>query len=268
MQHQAQYRSSCAALCCREACCTSIPGRGAVIEHGVAMAEDQGKLSHRVRRRRRHGPGSLLLREQEGRKPGHQGARRTRQIDEKVYRSNLIEERIQEMIEDGTILIDIAGEKVGQINGLAVMALGDYAFGRPSRVTASIGVGREGHRHRPGGQDGRRIHNKGVLMLSGFLDERYAQRAASLTARLVFEQSYSGVDGDSASSTELYALLSALGGMPIRQDIAVTGSVNQKGQVQAIGGVNQKIEGFYEVCKARGLTGGQGCRYRRATSTT
>jgi predicted ATP-dependent protease len=142
------------------------------------------------------------------------------------------------------------------VNGLSVMGLGDFAFGNPSRVTASIGLGREGvidieREAKMGGP----IHTKGVLILSGYLNEKYAQdKPLSLSARLVFEQNYGGVEGDSASSTELYAILSALSGLPIKQSIAVTGSVNQKGEVQAIGGVNEKIEGFFEVCKAKGFT--------------
>jgi predicted ATP-dependent protease len=143
---------------------------------------------------------------------------------------------------------------------LSVMSLGDFSFGAPSRVTASIGLGRESiidiqREARLGGP----IHTKGVLILSGYLTEQFAQdKPLSLSTRLVFEQSYGMVEGDSASSTELYAILSALSASPIRQDLAVTGSVNQKGEVQAIGGVNEKIEGFYEVCKANGLTGTQG----------
>jgi lon-related putative ATP-dependent protease len=181
-------------------------------------------------------------------------------IEEKIYRSKLIQEKIQEMIQRGIILIDTDVEKVGQVNGLSVMGLGDFAFGNPSRVTASIGLGREGvidieREAKMGGP----IHTKGVLILSGYLNEKYAQdKPLSLSARLVFEQSYGGVEGDSASSTELYAILSALSGLPIKQSIAVTGSVNQKGEVQAIGGVNEKIEGFFEVCKAKGFTGQQG----------
>ena len=140
------------------------------------------------------------------------------------------------------------------------MGLGDFAFGNPSRVTASLGLGREGvvdieREAKMGGP----IHTKGVLILSGYLNDKYAtDKILSLSARLVFEQSYSGVEGDSASSTELYAILSALSGLPIKQSFAVTGSVNQKGEVQAIGGVNEKIEGFFEVCKAKVFTGKQG----------
>jgi lon-related putative ATP-dependent protease len=181
-------------------------------------------------------------------------------IEEKIYRSKLIQEKIQEMIKRGILLIDTDAENVGQVNGLAVMGLGDFAFGSPSRVTASVGLGREGvidieREAKMGGP----IHTKGVLILSGYLNEKYAQdKPLSLSARLVFEQNYEGVEGDSASSTELYAILSALSELPIKQRLAVTGSVNQKGEVQAIGGVNEKIEGFFEVCKAKGFTGKQG----------
>ena len=181
-------------------------------------------------------------------------------IEEKIYRSKLIQEKIQEMITRGFFLIDTVDQKVGQVNGLSVMGLGDFAFGTPSRVTASIGLGREGvidieREAKMGGP----IHTKGVLILSGYLNDKYARdNPLSLSARLVFEQNYGGVEGDSASSTELYAILSSLSGLSIKQYLAVTGSVNQKGEVQAIGGVNEKIEGFFEVCKAKGLTGQQG----------
>jgi len=181
-------------------------------------------------------------------------------IDEKFYRSKLIQEKIQEMIRRGVLLIDTDGEAAGQVNGLSVMSLGDFTFGAPSRVTASIGLGREGivDIQREAKLAGP-IHTKGVMILGGYLTERYAkERPLSLSARLVFEQSYGMVEGDSASSTELYAILSALSGIPIKQGFAVTGSVNQKGEVQAIGGVNEKIEGFFEVCKAKGFTGRQG----------
>ena len=164
------------------------------------------------------------------------------------------------MIKRGLLLIDTDAEKIGQVNGLSVMGIGDFAFGSPSRVTASIGLGREGildieREAKMGGP----IHTKGVLILSGYLNEKYARdKPLGLSAHLVFEQSYQGVEGDSASSTELYAIISALSGLPIKQNIAVTGSVNQKGEVQAIGGVNEKIEGFFEVCRAKGFTGHQG----------
>jgi lon-related putative ATP-dependent protease len=181
-------------------------------------------------------------------------------IEEKLYRSNLIQEKIQEMIRRAVLLIDTEGEATGQVNGLSVISLGDFAFGRPSRVTASTGLGREGvidieREAKLGG----RIHSKGVMILSGYLTEKYARdKPLSLSARLVFEQSYEEVEGDSASSAELYTVLSALSGLPIKQGIAVTGSVNQKGEIQAIGGANEKIEGFFEVCKAKGLTSQQG----------
>ena len=181
-------------------------------------------------------------------------------IEEKIYRSNLYEEKIQEMIEKNKILIDIDGEKVGQINGLAVLSLGDYSFAKPSKITANVFLGKEGvvNIEREVKLSGN-IHSKGVLILSGFLRDRFSQEfPPSFSATLAFEQVYEGVDGDSASSTELYALLSALSGVPIRQYIAVTGSINQKGEIQPIGGVNEKIEGFFKVCKAKGLTGKQG----------
>ena len=184
-----------------------------------------------------------------------------KQLEEKEYRSNLIMEKIGEMIQEGIILVDTDGKEAGQVNGLAVYQTGDFAFGRPSRITASVGVGREGvvDIERQAQMSGP-THTKGVLILSGYLNMKYAQsNPLSLNARLVFEQSYSGVDGDSASSTELYCILSALSGLPIDQSLAVTGSVNQKGKVQAIGGVNQKVEGYFEICKSRGLTGRQGC---------
>ena len=181
-------------------------------------------------------------------------------IEEKAYRSQLIKEKIEEMIERGIILIDTEGTAVGQVNGLSVISLGDFTFGRPSRLTASIGIGREGIIDiEQEAQLGGPIHTKGIMILSGFLTQQYAQdKPLSLTARLVFEQSYGEVEGDSASSTELYALLSVLSGLPITQEMAVTGSVNQRGEVQAIGGVNHKIEWFFEVCKAKGFTGNQG----------
>jgi ATP-dependent Lon protease len=181
-------------------------------------------------------------------------------LESRVFRSNRVAEDIRELIANGTILVDIDGKKVGQVNGLSVMEIGGYAFGRPSRVTASVGMGQAGiinierESHLSGS-----IHDKGVLILAGYLRNRFGQKQPlALSASLCFEQSYGGVEGDSASSTELYALLSRLANIPLRQDIAVTGSVNQWGEVQAIGGVNEKIEGFYDVCQAIGLTGKQG----------
>ncbi len=181
-------------------------------------------------------------------------------VEEKVYRSNLLEERIQELIAEGTLMVDVAGAVAGQINGLSVHDLGDFAFGRPSRITARVFLGESGivNIERESKLSGR-THNKGVLILSGYLGGRYAQEIPlSLSASLCFEQSYSEVEGDSASAAELVALLSGLSNIPIRQGIAITGSINQRGELQAIGGVNEKIEGFYSVCKALGLTGEQG----------
>ena len=234
-------------------------GVAKIIEHGSRLAADQEKLSTRF------AEVADIIREanfyatQEG--SNHVTASHVKKaIEEKVYRSNLIQEKIRELIEREILLIDTEGEAVGQVNGLSVMSLGDFSFGAPSRVTASIGLGREGiidiqREAKLGGP----IHTKGVMILSGYLAEKYAQdKPLSLSTRLVFEQSYGMVEGDSASSTELYAILSALSGTLIKQAIAVTGSVNQKGEVQAIGGVNEKVEGFFEVCKAKGLTGQQG----------
>jgi lon-related putative ATP-dependent protease len=181
-------------------------------------------------------------------------------IDEKIYRSNKYEQKLNEMFMEGTLLIDIDGEKVGQINGLAVMGTGEYSFGKPSRITATVYSGEEGviNIEREAKQSGR-IHDKGVLILSGYLGQRYARKKPlGISIGLGFEQSYSVVDGDSASSTELYAILSSMADAPIKQYLAVTGSVNQKGEIQPIGGVNEKIEGFYQVCRLIGLTGRQG----------
>jgi lon-related putative ATP-dependent protease len=181
-------------------------------------------------------------------------------IESRVFRSNRIEEEIRELIAKGTILIDIDGKKIGQVNGLSVLELGGYAFGRPSRVTASVSMGQAGivNIERESRLSGS-IHDKGVLILAGYLRNRYGQdKPLTISASICFEQSYSGVEGDSASTTELYALLSCLSNIPLRQDIAVTGSVNQWGEVQAIGGANEKIEGFFAVCRVKGLTGNQG----------
>ncbi|GMB02143.1 ATP-binding protein [Pelosinus sp. IPA-1] len=181
-------------------------------------------------------------------------------IEEKRYRSNKYEEHLQEMIADGKLMIDTEDRKVGQVNGLAVMAVGEYMFGKPSRITANTYMGKGGivNIERETKMSGT-SHSKGVLILSGYIGQKYAQEyPLALTASLTFEQLYGGVDGDSASSTELYALLSSLSGVPIKQSIAITGSVNQKGEVQPIGGVTEKIEGFFSVCKIKGLTGEQG----------
>ena len=181
-------------------------------------------------------------------------------IAQQRHRASRIEERGREMILRDIALIDTTGRVVGQVNGLSVMMLGSHAFGRPTRITCRVrpGAGRIVDIEREV-ELGGPLHSKGVLILGGFLAGRYALDAPmSLYASMVFEQSYGGVDGDSASSAELYALISALAELPLRQDLAITGSVNQHGEVQAIGGVNEKIEGFFDVCVARGLTGTQG----------
>ena len=181
-------------------------------------------------------------------------------IRKKQYRNNAYEERLLELIDNGTILIDTEGEKIGEINGLSVIDLGQYSFGRPTKITANTYFGKDGiiNIEKESEQSGN-IHDKGVLIMSGYLGEKYAQNIQlSMTASITFEQSYDGIDGDSASSTELYAILSSLGDIPIRQGVAVTGSVNQKGIIQPIGGVNEKIEGFYKVCKLKGFKGGEG----------
>lgn len=181
-------------------------------------------------------------------------------LEERKNRQKKYDERYTQMIKDGTLLIDTEGEKVGQINGLTVMSIGDYSFGKPVRITANTYTGKKGiiDVEREVELSGS-SHSKGILILTGYLGEKFAKdMPLSLTASICFEQLYNGVDGDSASSTELYALLSNLSGIPISQGIAVTGSVNQKGEIQAIGGVNEKIEGFFEICKLKGLTGNQG----------
>jgi lon-related putative ATP-dependent protease len=234
-------------------------GLAKLIEYSSRLAADQMKLSTRFSEVADIAREANFYAQQEN-VEFVTGAHVKKAIEEKIYRSKMIQEKIQEMITRNFFLIDTETEKVGQINGLSVASLGDFAFGIPSRVTVSIGLGKEGiidieREAKMGGP----IHTKGVLILSGYLNEKYAkEKPLSLTARLVFEQNYEGVEGDSASSTELYSILSNLSGLPIKQWIAVTGSVNQKGEVQAIGGVNEKIEGFFEVCKAKGLSGKQG----------
>ncbi len=236
--------------------------RGAVarvVEYGSRMADDQNKLSTRF------GEIADLIRE-----AAHRAAQNSHTLvtaeDVKEaeaarrYRQNLIEERMGEAIARGTVLIETTGAAVGRINGLSVLSMGDYAFGHPSRITATVGPGRRGlvSIEREVELSGP-IHGKGVLILGGYLTQKYGQAGPlSLSASLVFEQSYGMVEGDSASLAELYSLLSALSGVPLRQDIAVTGSVNQHGQVQAVGGVTEKIEGFFDVCRQNGLTGQQG----------
>ncbi|MBN1321075.1 MAG: AAA family ATPase [Thermoleophilia bacterium] len=234
-----------------------------VIEHCSRLVEDQRKITTRFvdvvdlltesaywaehRRGARH---KTVVRRSDVQKA----------IDQRIYRSSQIEERVREMIAEATIMVDTRGSVTGQVNGLSVSSIGDYVFGRPSRITAThrLGDGEVVDIEREVDMGGP-IHSKGVLILAGYLGAKYAaERPLSLAARLVFEQSYSGVEGDSASSAELYALLSSLSGAPIEQRFAVTGSVNQRGQIQAIGGVNEKIEGFFAVCESFGLRGDEG----------
>lgn len=230
-----------------------------VIEYGLRLSEDKNKISTRFADIANIITEANFYSKQENQKY-IDSSHIKRAIDEKYYRSNLVQEKIKDMINDGTILIDTEGSVIGQVNSLSILNLGDITFGRPSRVTASVGLGKTGiidieRETKLGGP----IHSKGVMILSGYLTEKYAtDRPLNLSARIVFEQSYGSVEGDSASSAELYTMLSALSETPISQNIAVTGSVNQKGEVQAIGGVNEKIEGFFEACKEKGLNGKQG----------
>lgn len=236
--------------------------RGAVariIEHSARIAGDAKKLSTHLLST------ADLLREADywARDAGNgavtsEDVQKT--IDAQIHRADRLRDRIQEQIERGTILIDTEGEHTGQINGLSVISMGNYSFAQPSRITARVRMGKGEILDIEREVDlGGPIHSKGVLILTGFLGARYAkERPLSLSASLVFEQSYSGVDGDSASLGELCALLSELAEVPIKQSLAVTGSINQHGAVQPIGGVNEKIEGFFDICKARGLTGDQG----------
>jgi lon-related putative ATP-dependent protease len=230
----------------------------AVVEEGVRLAGRQGKLSTRF------SEVADLLREASywAKEEGASivsAASVDRAVRESIERRNLVEGRIAEMIREGILLIATDGSRVGELNGLSVYDVGDYRFGRPTKITASVAAGRAGiiNIEREADLSGK-SHNKGMLILSGYFRARFAQRVPlTLSASLAFEQNYGGVDGDSASSTELYALLSALSRIPLRQDVAVTGSVNQKGEIQAIGGVNEKVEGFYDTCRAFGLTGRQ-----------
>jgi lon-related putative ATP-dependent protease len=234
-------------------------GVAEVIEHSHRLADDQAKLSARFNEVVEVIYEANAWAAQDGADtvgPAHV----KKAIQEKGQRSALPAVSLQELIRRGTILVDVDGAVVGQVNGLTVMNVGDYSFGSPSRITARAYMGQQGivHIEREIAMSGQ-IHDKGVLTLSAFLGDRFAQnRPLALSASIAFEQTYVPVDGDSASSTELYALLSALAGLPVDQGIAVTGSVNQRGQIQPIGGVNEKIEGFFHVCKLSGLTGRQG----------
>jgi lon-related putative ATP-dependent protease len=234
-------------------------GVAAVVEYGVRLAGRQKKLSTRFHLM------SDVLREASywASKDGSQYVEEDhveKAIQKRIHRVNLVEDKIQEMIDDGVVMIDSDGAVVGQVNGLSVYNLGDHSFGKPSRITTKVAMGKAGiiNIEREAELSGP-THNKGVLILAGYLRGKYAQdKPLAMSASICFEQSYGGVDGDSASSTEIYSLLSSLSEIPLRQDIAVTGSVNQKGEIQPIGGVNEKIEGFFDVCAAKGLTGKQG----------
>ncbi len=234
-------------------------GVTAVLEYGFRLSEDQNKLSIRF------GEVVKIIREasfwaKKKRKKLVGSAQVLYAIEQKIYRHNLIEEKVHESILDRSVKIAVKGSVVGQVNGLAVYNLGDYSFGRPSRITANTFIGARGivNIEREAKLSGK-IHDKGLLVLNGYFSQKFGQTMPlSFSATITFEQNYGIIDGDSASSTELYALLSSLSSIPIHQGIAVTGSVNQKGQVQAIGGVNEKIEGFFKVCQSRGLTGTQG----------
>ena len=240
-------------------------GVAAMVEYGQRFAEDQNKLSLRF------GPIVGILKEAD------YWARRAESpvvsvehvheaLQKRRFRYNLYEEKMRESFLNESILLDLQGEAVGQVNALAVYQMGDIAFGRPSRITAETFMGKPGivNIERESDLSGR-SHDKGVLILNGYLGRTFAQQAPlGISISLTFEQSYGPVDGDSASSTELYVILSSLADLPIQQGIAVTGSVNQKGQIQAIGGVNQKIEGYFDVCRAKELTGSQGVIIPRA----
>jgi lon-related putative ATP-dependent protease len=248
------------ARACREENLNPLTPKGvaAIVEYGEKYISDKNKLSIRF------GPIMGILREADywARK------RNSKQVTDKDvirafteyrFRYNLYEEKIHESYVDDTIMIDVEGAEIGQVNALAVFQIGDISFGRPSRITAETYMGKQGvvNIEREAKLSGK-THDKGVLILSGYLGRTFAQNyPLNLSISITFEQSYGGIDGDSASSTELYAIISSLSGIPIHQGIAVTGSVNQKGKIQAIGGVNQKIEGFFDVCKAKKLTGKQ-----------
>lgn len=232
---------------------------GRIVEHGSRLAGHQKKLSTRF------GEIADLVREASywAKRQGHDRTTAEdvhKATDERIYRANRAEERMQELLDEGTIRVDVEGEAVGQVNGLAVLSLGNYTFGKPSRITVRTYTGKAGvvSLDREAKMSGR-IYDKGLFTLTGYLGGKYAlKNPLGLSASISFEQLYDGIEGDSASSTELYALLSSLSGQPLKQGIAVTGSVDQQGNVQPIGGVNEKVEGFFETCRQRGLTGEQG----------
>jgi predicted ATP-dependent protease len=230
-----------------------------VVEHGSRLAEHQHKLSTRF------GEIADLVREA-GFWAGREGRAHTTAADvetavtQRIYRANRIEQEIQEEIDEGVLRVDVDGEAVGQVNGLSILSMGNYHFGKPSRITARAYTGKDGiiSLNREAKLSGR-LYDKGLLTLNGYLGGQYAfDLPLNLSASITFEQLYDEIEGDSASSAELYTLLSSLSELPIRQGIAVTGSVDQQGNVQPVGGVNEKIEGFFDTCQHRGLTGEQG----------
>ncbi|MFW5849982.1 MAG: Lon protease family protein [Spirochaetota bacterium] len=229
-----------------------------LVEHAVRQAEHHERLGIRMEALYDVLRESAFWARREGARQ-IDGSHVERALDESVYRSALVRDKILELVRDGTILIDTRDRRTGQVNGLSVIEPGEVSFGRPMRITATVGPGKEGvvdieRKTELGGP----IHNKGVLIITGYLSRLAGTRPLGMDAHVVFEQSYAQVEGDSASLGELLALISALAEEPLRQDVAVTGSVNQYGDVQAIGGVNEKIEGFYDLCKATDLTGNQG----------
>jgi lon-related putative ATP-dependent protease len=234
-------------------------GVARVLEYSVELTEDRDKLTLEF------GTIADLLRESNyfAGIEGNEVIQR-KHVDEavkkRIYRSNLVEERVKEIIEKDIIWVETEGEKVGQVNGLAVLMTGDHVFGRPNRITATVSVGREGmvSIDRESKMSGA-THTKGLMILSSLFRGRFAHnKPIAFSASVCFEQSYGMIDGDSASSTEYYVLVSAISGLPLKQGIAVTGSVSQRGEIQPIGGVNYKIKGFFDICKAKGLTGEQG----------
>jgi lon-related putative ATP-dependent protease len=235
-------------------------GVAKIVEFGSLLVGDQKKLSTRFT-----DVGDLISEasywaEATNHSAAVSGEHVEKAIEHKKFRSNMIEAKVQEMINRDIVMIETQGAVTGQINALSIISIGDYYFGRPSRITAKVHLGKKGviNIEREIDLSGP-SHSKGVLILANYLAGQYAtDKPLSMSASITFEQSYEGVDGDSASSTELYTLLSALSGVPIKQGLAVTGSVNQKGEIQPIGGVTRKIEGFFDVCNARGLTGEQG----------
>ncbi len=259
--HIRDYARLISSVCSSENLCHFDPGAVArVVDYGSRMAEDQRKLSTLFNKL------VEIIYEANGwaryEKAEIVNAEHVQKaIAEKKYRSAMVEGKIQDQIDQDSLIINVFDRKVGELNGLAVYSMGDYSFGKPVRITAKTFMGEKGlvNIEREIQMSGK-IHSKGVLTLSGYMGAQYAQdKNLSLSASLTLEQSYSGIEGDSASSAELYALLSSLANLPLEQGIAVTGSVNQNGEIQPVGGINQKIEGFFQVCQRKGLNGKQGC---------